>query len=282
MKRLKAYLLLMRLHRPVPILLLLWPTYWSLFYVSKGFPSIKLFIIFTLGVIIMRTCGCIINDISDRDFDKNVKRTEMRPLTTGEIRLKSAWILFIILSLIAFVLVLFLNWISIIFSFGAIVLTVIYPLCKRFFALPQLVLGAAFNYGILMASTAVIIKIPPSVWLLYFAAIIWTLAYDTIYALADKPYDIKLGLKSSAVTFGSYDLTMILTLQQITLGLILLFGGLNHYNFWFYLTLIIAEFLFIRQYKLYKKRQINSCIKAFSDNHWVGFFIFLGIVIQYL
>ncbi|TNF65428.1 MAG: 4-hydroxybenzoate octaprenyltransferase [Gammaproteobacteria bacterium] len=281
MAKLKAYCFLMRLHRPMPILLLLWPTYWSLWTASGGYPGRKILIIFTLGVVIVRTLGCIINDLSDRKYDSQVKRTEKRPLTTGEVKPNEAWILFIILGLIAFLLVLFLNIETIFMSFGALALTIFYPLCKRFFSLPQLILGMTFNYGILMASTAILKTITLEAFLLYLASIIWTLAYDTIYALADKPYDIKLKLKSSAVTFGRYDIVMIILLQQLSILVLCLFGFISHFSWIFYLGLIVCEVLFFFQYRLYKKRDIANVIKAFSDNHWVGFVIFFVIVLQF-
>ncbi|MCF6764543.1 4-hydroxybenzoate octaprenyltransferase [Thiotrichales bacterium 19S3-7] len=281
MAKLSAYARLMRLHRPMPILLLLWPTYWALWSVSGGYPGKKLLIIFTLGVVIVRTLGCIINDLSDRTYDSQVKRTERRPLATGEIKPKEAWALFTILGLIAFGLVLFLNVETILMSLGALALTCFYPLCKRFFSLPQLVLGMTFNYGVLMASTAVLKTITFEAFLLYLAAIIWTLAYDTIYALADKPYDIKLKLKSSALTFGRYDIAMIIILQQITLLLLAYFGYISNFSWVFYIGLIICEVLFFYQYLFYVKRDIVGTIKAFSDNHWIGLVLFFVIVLQF-
>ncbi|MCF6768069.1 4-hydroxybenzoate octaprenyltransferase [Thiotrichales bacterium 19S11-10] len=280
-QQIKAYMMLMRFHRPAPILLLLWPTYWALWIVNEGAPASDLLIIFTLGVILVRTLGCIINDLADRKYDYLVKRTENRPLTSGMIQPFNAWILFFILGLIAFMLVLFLNKLTIYLSFGALVLTVFYPFCKRFFVLPQLVLGMAYSYGVLMAASASINTIPFEIFLLYASAIIWTLAYDTIYAIADKPYDIKLGLKSSAVTFGRYDIVIIILLQQVFLLTLYFVGILEQFSAVYYISLVLSEVLFVLQYYQYRKRDIDSCINAFSSNNWVGLVIFIGILLQY-
>ena len=275
------YILLMRLHRPLPILLLLWPTYWALWVAEKGVPSAKILIIFTLGVLLMRTAGCIFNDIADRNFDGNVERTKGRPLATGAIKTQHAVILGLGLCLLAFCLVLMLNTLTILLSFVAVLLALIYPLCKRFFAVPQFVLGLAFNFGVIMAFAAVLGHVPWFAWLLYGAAIVWTLAYDTTYALADLPYDKKLGLQSSAVLFGRFVLPMIILLQALMLVCLVAFGVQQHFNWVYYVGLVVTIGFYFYQYHLYKSYELLKSIQAFSNNHWVGLIIFIGILCQY-
>ncbi|KEI35397.1 4-hydroxybenzoate polyprenyltransferase [Francisella sp. W12-1067] len=279
--KLRAYALLMRLHRPIPILLILWPTLTALVLASHGLPSLKLFIIFSLGVLIMRTVGCIINDIADIDFDKHVARTSTRPLTSGILSVKNAIYLCISLAIIAFICVLFLNIFTILLSFVALFLATLYPFCKRFFAIPQLVLGLAFNFGILMAFSAIQDKLPFEAWIFYLATIFWTVAYDTIYALADREYDLKIGINSSAVTFGKNVFRHIFAFNFLALAFLIILGIYCDFNSIFYIGIIICGFFFIRNYFIYKKLGISNCIKAFSDNHWVGFIIFVAIITQY-
>ncbi|QIV95725.1 4-hydroxybenzoate polyprenyltransferase [Allofrancisella inopinata] len=279
--KLKAYALLMRLHRPIPILLILWPTLTALVLASHGLPSLKLFIIFSLGVLIMRTVGCIINDIADIDFDKHVARTSTRPLTSGILSVKNAIYLCISLAVIAFICVLFLNIFTILLSFVALFLAILYPFCKRFFAIPQLVLGLAFNFGILMAFSAIQNKLPIEAWIFYLATIFWTVAYDTIYALADREYDLKIGINSSAVAFGKNVFKYIFAFNFLALIFLLTLGAYCSFNILFYIGTIVCGVFFIRNYFIYKKLGISNCIKAFSDNHWIGFIIFIAIITQY-
>ncbi|WP_119343133.1 4-hydroxybenzoate octaprenyltransferase [Facilibium subflavum] len=277
----KAYFYLTRLHRPLPILLILWPTLWALLSASHPqLPQAKLLFIFTFGVLLTRTAGCIFNDIADRKFDFQVKRTNTRPITTGKISVKSAAITGGFLFLIAFILVLFLNIFTILLSFVALLLALTYPLFKRFFSMPQLALGLAFNFGVIMAYAAVQNTIPLNAWILYVACVCWTIAYDTMYALADMPYDKKLGLKSSAITFGKH-LTLIISLLQTSmLVLLILFGLLNHYNGIFYTGVLLCTVLFYLQYRKWREKDIKHCIEAFSANHWVGLVIFIVILLQ--
>ena len=278
---LSAYFQLMRLHRPMPILLLLWPTYWALWVAEQGVPSLKLLIIFALGVFLMRTAGCIFNDIADRGFDGEVERTKQRPIATGTISVRKALMLGLFLCLAAFMLVLFLNTLTVLLSFIAVALAIIYPLCKRFFSLPQLVLGFAFNFGVVMAFSATVGSVPWSAWLLYAAAIIWTLGYDTIYALADLSYDKKIGLKSTAVLFGGRVLSMIVLLQLVTTGMLIWFGYVQGFNLIYYSAIVVTLLFYGYQFSLYKFYDLMRSIRAFSNNHWVGLVIFIGIVLQF-
>ena len=276
----KAYFYLMRLHKPLPILIILYPTLWGLFSAENHFPNLKIILIFILGVIIMRTAGCIFNDIADRDFDGQVERTATRPIATGAIRVKHATFVAIILLITAFILVLQLNLLTILLSFIAALLALSYPLFKRFFALPQLVLGFAFNFGIIMAYAAILNHIPAIAWVLYLATIFWTIAYDTMYALADQSYDIKLKLHSSAITFGRHNLFAMIISQLLMVVCLIIFGVNKHYNLFYYLALLITIFLFYYQHKTWQKGGIANCLKAFSDNHWVGFIILLALLMQ--
>ncbi|KFJ43811.1 4-hydroxybenzoate octaprenyltransferase [Francisella philomiragia] len=278
----KAYIMLMRLHRPIPILLILWPTLTALILASHGIPDIKYLIIFTIGVVVMRTVGCIVNDIADIDFDKYVERTNTRPLTSGKLSVKNALYLCLALTIVAFICVLFLNLYTILLSFVALFLAVLYPFCKRFFAIPQLILGLAFNFGIFMAFSAIENQIPLEAWIFYLSTICWTIAYDTIYALADRDFDLEIGIKSSAVLFGDKVFKYIFLFNFISLILLIALGIYLSFNIIFYIGVIISAFLFIRNYFLYKKLGITNCIKAFSDNHWIGLIIFIVVVIQYL
>ncbi|ASG68663.1 4-hydroxybenzoate octaprenyltransferase [Francisella halioticida] len=281
-EKLNAYFMLMRLHRPIPILLILWPTLTALVLADHGIPNIKYWIIFTLGVVVMRTVGCIVNDIADIDFDKHVTRTSTRPLTSGKLSVKNAIYICLILTIIAFICVLFLNVFTILLSFIALFLAILYPFCKRFFAVPQLMLGLAFNFGIFMAFSAIQNKIPLEALIFYLSTICWTIAYDTVYALADREFDLKIGLKSSAVLFGGKVFKYIFLFNFISLILLFVLGLYCNFNIIFYLGILIAAFFFIKDYFIYKKLGITNCIKAFSDNHWAGLIIFIIILLQYI
>lgn len=280
-EKLNAYFMLMRLHRPIPILLILWPTLTALVLANHSLPSLKFFMIFTLGVVIMRTVGCIVNDIADIDFDKHVARTNTRPLTSGKLSIKNAIWLCAILTLVAFICVLFLNLYTILLSFVALFLAILYPFCKRFFAIPQLVLGLAFNFGIFMSFSAVQNHIPLEAWIFYLSTICWTIAYDTVYALADKEFDLKIGINSSAVLFGDKVFKYIFAFNALSLILLCSLGVYLHFNILFYIGVILSAIFFIKNFFIYKKLGIVNCIKAFSDNHWVGLIIFLATALQY-
>ena len=281
-QQLKAYFMLMRLHHPIQILLILWPTLTALVLASRGIPDIKYLVIFTIGVLVMRTVGCIINDIADIDFDKHVARTNTRSLTSGQLSIKNATYLCLILTLVAFICVLFLNIFTILLSFVACFLAILYPFCKRFFALPQLVLGLAFNFGIFMSFSAIQSKIPLEAWIFYLSTICWTIAYDTIYALADREFDLKIGIKSSAILFGDKVFKYIFLFNFLFLILLIILSIYCNFNIFFYLGVVVCSLFFIRNYFLYKKLGITNCINAFSTNHWIGLVIFIIVLVQYL
>ena len=273
-----AYISLMRLNKPIGILLLLWPTYWALFLSANGWPDIDLLVIFTLGVIIMRTAGCIINDYADRNIDKHIARTQDRPLTTGEISTKKALLLFSLLIVIAFCLVLLTNTLTIQLSIGAVALATIYPFTKRWTHLPQLVLGAAFGMSVPMAFSAQTGLIPYSVGLVFLATIVWTLIYDTLYAMADRDEDLKIGVKSTAILFAKYDQIAITLLQILLIIIFIAIGKTFNLDLIYYFSLIIITFFMIYHQFLMKKRQKSAYFKAFINNNFIGISAFVGIL----
>lgn len=277
--RFKQYALLMRLHRPIGIFLLLWPTLWALWIASNGRPNMFILIIFMLGVLIMRSAGCVINDIADRKFDPYVSRTRTRPLAAGNIKLLEAIILFILLCTIAFILVLQLNLPTIKLAFIGLALAIIYPFTKRFTYWPQLFLGAAYAWGVPMAFTAQTQNLPIVCWLIYLAAIIWPIAYDTLYAMVDRSDDLMIGVKSTAILFASYDKVIVAALQIIVLILLFIVGKVAKLNYLFDISLICATMLIIYQQYLIKERIPEKCFKAFLNNNWFGLVIFLGIIL---
>ncbi len=279
--KLQAYIMLMRLHRPIPILLILWPTLTALVLAAHGIPDIKLLVIFTIGVVTMRTVGCVVNDMADIDIDKHVARTNTRPLTSGKLVMNDAYKLCAILTLIAFICVLFLNTYTIALSFVAMFLAVLYPFCKRVFAIPQLVLGLAFNFGILMAFSATTNHISLEAWIFYLATICWTVAYDTVYALADVEYDIEIGVKSSATLFGENVFKYIFIFNSLAILFLVILGVVCNFSYIYYLALVASSIFFIRNYLSYKRLGITNCIKAFSDNHWVGLILFIAVLVSF-
>ncbi len=278
---LKAFWQLMRADKPIGIYLLLWPTFWSVLMASEGKPSWTIVVIFTLGVIVMRSAGCVINDIADRHVDGKVKRTAQRPLARGDVTLKQAQGLFAGLIVIAFTLVLFLNWQTIALSVIALLLASVYPFMKRYTHLPQVVLGAAFSWSIPMAAMAITETLPVWVWYLYGANLLWTVAYDTQYAMVDRDDDILIGVKSTAILFGQYDRLVIAVLQFLALGLLVYVGIAWSFSLPFYLGVIISAILFVRQQFLIRNRERNACFSAFLNNHYVGMLIMLGIGLHY-
>lgn len=273
---------LMRLDRPVGTLLLLWPTLWAVWIAGNGSPSVRTVIVFTLGVIVMRAAGCVINDFADRNIDGHVKRTEARPLATGALSGKQALMLFCGLAAVAFVLVLFLNTFTILLSFGGLALAVLYPFMKRYTHLPQVVLGAAFSWAIPMAFAAETNSLPAIAWLLYTANLLWTVAYDTEYAMVDREDDLKIGVKSTAILFGEMDRLMIGALQGMALFALWLLGRqLGFGGFWL-VGLVVAAGLFVCQHWLMRERSRDGCFKAFLNNQWVGLAILLGLLANYL
>lgn len=283
MQRLKYYAQLVRLDRPIGIYLLLWPTLWALWIAAEGFPPLWLLLIFVLGVVLMRSAGCAINDYADRDIDPHVERTRQRPLAAGHISAQEALIICVLLCLLAFLLVVQLNTKTIILSLGAVALALTYPFMKRIHSLPQAHLGAAFAWGIPMAFTAISNEWPPLVaWVLFLASLCWTVAYDTMYAMSDREDDLKIGVKSSAIFFGRYDKLVIGFLQLLTLVLLIWVGQLAHLGWIYYLTLLVAAGFALYEQYLIKQRERMRCFQAFLNNNWFGMAVFLGISLDYL
>lgn len=276
------WLQLMRLDRPVGTLLLLWPTLWAVWIAGDGAPSLRTVIVFVLGVIVMRAAGCVINDFADRGFDGRVTRTRERPLATGVLNSRQALMLFAGLVAIAFVLVLFLNTFTILLSFGGLALAVTYPFMKRYTHLPQVVLGAAFSWSIPMAFAAETNSVPDIAWLLYTANLLWTVAYDTEYAMVDRDDDLKIGVKSTAILFGEMDRLMIAALQTLALFALWLLGRqLGFGGFWL-AGLVLAAGLFAWQHWLMRDRHRDGCFKAFLNNQWVGLTLFTALLLDYI
>lgn len=275
------YLHLARMDRPIGTLLLLWPTLWALWIAAKGVPSIKNLVIFVLGVIVMRAAGCVINDFADRKIDGKVLRTKNRPLATGAVSSREAIGLFVTLCLIAFTLVLFTDPLTIKLSVGGLLLAFCYPFMKRHTHLPQVVLGAAFAWGIPMAYAAEAGELSQHMWLIYLAVVLWTVAYDTFYAMVDRDDDLKIGVKSTAILFGEQDRVITGILQFLTLYTLFLVGKRFELGTVFYLGLVVAAGLFIYQQWLIRFRVREACFKAFLNNNWVGVVIFVGIAVDF-
>lgn len=279
--RLYQYALLMRLHRPIGIFLLLWPTLWALWLASEGHPDPLITAIFILGVILMRSAGCVINDYADRHFDPQVQRTQDRPLAAGRVSETEALMVFGVVSLIAFILVLQLNWLTIALSLVAILLAASYPFTKRYTHWPQAYLGIAFGWGIPMAYAAQTGEIPPLAWLLLIINILWAIAYDTMYAMVDREEDKLIGVKSTAILFGSADKIIIGSLHFVVLLLLFSIGQELQLAIWYNLGLLVAASLSLYQQWLIRHRQRQGCFQAFLNNHWFGAAIFIGIAAAY-
>jgi 4-hydroxybenzoate polyprenyltransferase len=281
MSHLPLYLKLMRLDRPIGIYLLLWPTLWSLWLAAHGVPSLKNLVIFILGCVLMRSAGCVINDYADRNIDKHVKRTKERPLTSGQLNDMEAVDLFLLISALSFVLVLFTNGFTIALSVGGLLLAACYPFMKRYTYFPQVVLGAAFSWSVVMAYAAETNTLPKEVWLIYVAVTVWTVAYDTFYAMVDRDDDIELGVKSTAILFGDFDRLITAILQMFVIFVLMLIGYRFQLGIIYYLSTIVAAALFAYQQLLIQDRDRDGCFKAFLNNHWVGAAIFAGIALDY-
>lgn len=279
--KLNAYWQIMRVDKPIGIYLLLWPTVWALWLAAEGIPQWSILFIFIAGVVLTRSAGCVINDFADRKIDGAVDRTSQRPLVTGAVSSKEALGLFVGLMLVAFILVLMLNWQTILLSFGALLLASAYPFMKRYTHLPQVVLGAAFSWAIPMAFMAVTGHLPWWSWILYAANLLWTIAYDTQYAMVDREDDLKIGVKSTAILFGSYDKMIIAFLQISMLGLLVTLMLLLNLSWPFMLALAASALLFIYQHWLIRARNRSACFNAFLNNHYIGLFIALGIIGHY-
>lgn len=282
-ERLGYYVQLVRLNRPIGIYLVLWPTLWALWIASDGIPDLKILFIFVAGVVLMRSAGCAINDYADRHIDLHVERTKERPLTSGKITAKEALGVFGVLCLAAFLLVLQLNLNTILLSIVAVILAATYPFMKRFHSLPQVHLGAAFAWAIPMAFTAINGQAPPlAAWLLFISTMLWTVAYDTFYAMSDRPDDLKIGVKSSAILFGKYDRLIIAILQTLMLVTLVSLGLLVNLGIFYYAGLVVAVGLFAYEHYLAKDADRKRCFYAFLHNNWVGLSIFTGIAVDYL
>lgn len=281
-QKLQAYAQLMRIDKPIGILLLLWPTLWALWIAAKGFPDLGVLSVFVMGVVVMRSAGCVINDFADRKVDGFVARTKNRPLPSGRATSREAIMLFMVLAASAFLLVLSQNWLTIQLSVIGLLLAFSYPFMKRFTHLPQLVLGIAFGWAIPMAYAAQANQLETLVWLIFAINVLWTIAYDTMYAMVDRDDDLKIGIKSSAILFGKYDRLVIALLQLSCLLLLLWLGILEQLGFIYYLALLIVLVLFIKQQIAIISRDKKACFKAFLDNNWVGMIIFFGLFLSYL
>ncbi|HBA65084.1 MAG TPA: 4-hydroxybenzoate octaprenyltransferase [Methylococcaceae bacterium] len=280
--RAKLYWRLARFDRPIGILILLWPTLWALWLASGGSPNLKILTVFVLGVVLMRAAGCVINDYADREFDPHVERTKQRPIATGDVRPKEALALFVVLSLIAFGLVLLLNTMTIVLSIGGAILAAGYPFMKRYTHLPQAFLGMAFGWAVPMAYAAETESLPLVSWLLYLAVILWALVYDTMYAMVDKDDDLKIGVKSTAILFGDRDREIIVGLQVVILTFLIIVGRMEQMGWIYYEGLTAAAGFSAYQQKLIYHREKADCFKAFLNNNWFGLAVFTGIVVDYL
>ena len=273
----------MRLDKPIGILLLLWPTLWALWFSSFGKPDWMVVWIFALGTVLMRSAGCVINDLADREFDPLVERTKARPIAAGEVSSKEALMLSVGLAFCAFCLILpFRSWFMIGLSVAALFLAATYPFTKRFFALPQAYLGVAFGFGIPMAYVAHLDTIPLVAWWLLLANVFWAMAYDTEYAMVDRADDLKIGIKTSAITFGRFDVAAVMFCYAVTLALIAWVGYRLAMGWVFYAGLGLAAAIAIYHFTLIREREPARCFKAFVHNNWIGASIFAGIVLDFL
>lgn len=280
--KLPAFAELTRANKPIGIYLLLWPTISALWIAEEGFPRFSLLFIFVIGTALMRSAGCCVNDFADHKIDGKVTRTQRRPLAVGSLTRKDAFLCFAVLSLISFALVLMTNERTITLSFAAVALVAVYPFMKRFTHLPQLVLGIAFSWGILMAFSAATGDVPQSAYLLFVANCLWTVAYDTQYAMVDREFDIEIGVKSTAILFGDADKVIIGSLQVMFILAMILAGRQFELGTFYYLSLVIASgFLAYQQY-LIKDRLPGPCFDSFLNNNWVGAVIFIGVLLSFI
>lgn len=280
--RLHQYILLMRIDRPIGALLLLWPTMWALWLAGQGHPQSLVVLVFAVGVVLMRSAGCVINDYADRHVDPHVARTRLRPIAAGKVRPREALILFVVLCLMAFALVLLMNALTIMMSFGGVVLAGAYPFMKRYTHLPQVVLGMAFGWAVPMAFAAETGTVPPVAWLLFIATVLWATAYDTMYAMVDRPDDLRIGVKSTAILFGEADRHLIAFIQGLFFVVMILIGRQLELGAFYSAGLVVAMMLAVYQMMLIWRREPAGCFKAFLNNNWFGAAIFAGIAVHYL
>ena len=280
--RLRDYISLMRLDKPIGIFLLLWPTLWALLVASEGQPDPKIVVIFILGVIVMRSAGCVINDYADRDIDRHVSRTQNRPLTAGRLSTTDAKLLFIVLCVIALYLVLQLNRLTLLLSVVGVLLAASYPFMKRVTHLPQVYLGAAFGWAVPMAFAAQINSVPPIAWLMFTATVLWATAYDTMYAMVDREDDLALGIKSTAILFGDSDRHIIGIIQGMLLVCLLMIGHQAGLGPFYYAGVLVAAGLAVYQQQLIRYREREGCFRAFLNNNWFGAVVFAGMLLDYM
>ena len=271
----------MRFDKPIGILLLLWPTMWALWIAGEGRPSFKNILIFAAGVVLMRAAGCIMNDVADRDFDPQVQRTRARPLATGELSVREALRMFLILMLMAFGLVLLTNPLTVKLAFAGAALASSYPFFKRFTHLPQVVLGIAFGWGMVMAFAAETRHIPFVAWWLLSLNVVWSVIYDTLYAMVDRDDDVRVGLKSTAILFGHHDLVVLRILKLLMLVLLVKIGLMLELSWPWYLAIAMTAGLFILQQVWVRDRDPGACFRAFLNNNWIGLSLFAGLVVHY-
>ena len=281
-EKLTAIKQITRMDKPIGIYLLLWPTYWALWIASDGWPTLHMLLVFSLGVFLMRSAGCVINDFADRKIDGEVKRTQNRPLVTGALTSSEALQLFATFILFSFGLVLTLSNYTILLSLVAVALAASYPFMKRITHFPQVVLGAAFSWGMIMVFAQEQGQIPTVAWLLFSANVLWTVAYDTMYAMVDRDDDLKIGVKSTAIIFGNSDKRIILFLQLMTLALLFTVGDILAFGWPYQLSLVIAAGFFCYQQILIAGRERERCFQAFLNNHYVGLVVFIGVTVEYL
>ena len=278
--KLPHYARLMRIDKPIGTLLLLWPTLWALWFAAEGWPPLHVLVIFVIGTFLMRSAGCVINDYADRDFDGHVERTRNRPLATGAVGTREALLLAGALSLLAFLLILPLNALVIWLSLPALFLAGSYPFTKRFFAIPQGYLGIAFGFGIPMGFAAILADVPPVAWVMLLANVFWAIAYDTEYAMVDRPDDLKIGIKTSAITFGRFDVAAVMLCYAITLGLLAAIGVAADRGVAWFVGLLVAGGIAGYHYTLIRERDRANCFKAFRHNNWFGAAVFAGLLID--
>ena len=277
----KLYLDLIRWNRPAGWLLLLWPTLSALWIAADGFPGWHLLVVFTLGTILMRSAGCCVNDVADQDFDRHVKRTAQRPVTSGALSARAALGFGAVLALAAFALVLTTNRNTVLWSFAALALALAYPFAKRFVSMPQAVLGVAFSFGIPMAFAAVQGSVPPQAWLLLLGNLFWVLAYDTEYAMVDRDDDLNIGMKTSAITLGRWDVSFVMLSYALFLLIWMLAFDGSAWTAAFFTAMAVAAGQALWHFQLIRERTRDGCFKAFRLNHWVGFAVFVGVVLGY-
>jgi 4-hydroxybenzoate polyprenyltransferase len=282
MNKLPLYFRLVRLDKPIGTLLLLWPTLCALWLASNGRPNLTLVLIFSLGTLLMRSAGCAINDYADQDFDRHVKRTVNRPITSGRVSGKEALAVAAVLAIASFCLILPLNALTKQLSVAALIIAGTYPYFKRFFAIPQAYLGIAFGFGIPMAFAAIQNTVPPVAWVLLLGNVFWAVAYDTEYAMVDRDDDLKIGIKTSAITFGRYDVAAIMLCYAVHLLLLLWAGRVMGLGIWFNAGLVIAAGIAVYHYTLIRTRERDPCFYAFRHNNWLGAAVFGGIALDYV